>query len=259
MAVDIIGSKEKAVAIFEYSKESGKSRKEAVGEIVKCNKSVKSVLERVHGTEGVFRLRKHRIVWGGKNTEVVHREHGYFLRMDPVKVYFSPRESTIRQYVASKIKPGERVLVMFAGVGPYAVCISKRQPKVGEVVAVEINPDAARYMRDNVRMNKVAHLVTPLEGDAEKIFVGHGREFDSVVMPMKHAADFLPMAASLCKKNGVIYAYMISTEDGGFKQAEAGVKKIFSASKTAYNIVGKRKVLLYAPGKWKVLMEIRIK
>src|SRR5437879_480204 len=111
MGVDLIGSGDKIVALVELEKGSKKKTKDVAKEIVRHNKSVKSVLQRVHGTKGRFRLREQKLIWGDKNTEVLHKEHGYMIKVDPRVVYFSPRESTVRQYISRQVKPKEKVLI----------------------------------------------------------------------------------------------------------------------------------------------------
>lgn len=257
MAIDLIGSGDKVVALVEIG--SKKEIKEVVKEIVAHNKNVKSVLERVPGTKGEFRLRKSKLVWGDKNTEVLHKEYGYVLRLDPRVVYFSPRESTIRQHISSQVKPGESVLVMFAGICPFAICISKIQPKVKEIVAVEINSAAFDYMKENIRMNKASHLVTPIEGDVRKVCKKFSAEFDRIIMPMIKSKDYLPLAIGCAKKSATIYLYMISKQKNLFEDCKKFIDSVFKKLKKRYEVKGMRKISLYAPGKWKVLMEIKLK
>ena len=52
-----------------------------------------------HFGEGELRLRSYRLLAGEENTEVLHKEHGYMLRLDPKKTYFSVREGTERQRI----------------------------------------------------------------------------------------------------------------------------------------------------------------
>ena len=67
-----------------------------------------------------------------------------------------------------QVKRGECVVDMFAGVGPYSILIAKTQPQ-SIVYAIDLNPEAVRFLRGNVLLNKVADRVIPLHGDAEQI------------------------------------------------------------------------------------------
>jgi tRNA (guanine37-N1)-methyltransferase len=258
MGIDLIGSEDKTVALVELRRATKKKLKEVVEKIRRHNKNVKSIVKKVHGTRGKFRLRKNELIWGNKNTEVVHKEYGYFLKLNPLDVYFSPRESTIRQYVCKKIRPKENILVMFAGIGPYAICIAKKQPRVKQIVAVEINPKAARYLGENVSLNKVSHLVIPIQGHV-KICEDLPGKFDRVIMPMVKSLDYLPLAARCSKKNGTIHLYTISKEKNNFGDCEKLVASIMKKIKKRYEVKDIRKISLYAPRKWKVLMEIKLK
>lgn len=259
MGVDLIGSGEKVVAVVEIEEGSGRNPVDVADEIMRGNRNVTTVLERVHGVRGKFRLREHKIIVGSENTEVLHKEYGYSLKMDPRFVYFSPRESTIRNHIARQVKAGERVLVMFAGVGPYPVCICKTQPKVGEVVAVEVNPKAVEYLNGNVRINKLSHLVTPIGGDVTEVCANFDKEFDRIIMPMIEAKDFLELAVKCAKKPGMIQVYMVSDEADLYKDCERFIDETFKRRSTGYEVVEEKKIALYSPGKWKVLIGITVK
>ena len=177
---DLIGSRETgAVAIVELAE--GEDPEEVAREIMERHKHVKSVLLKAGPRYGVERLRPLVLVAGSEDTEVIHREYGMRLKLDPRLVYFSPREAEDRQEVASMVRPGERVLVMFAGVGPYAIAIARRREDV-RVVGVEINPAAVRYFRENVRLNRVEDRVEVIQGDVRDVCPRLGPSFDRVLM-----------------------------------------------------------------------------
>lgn len=258
MGIDLIGSGDRAVAVVEIEKKSKRKIKDVAREIMGHNKNVKAVVQRTYGVRGKFRLSKHKLILGEKNVEVLHKEYGYTLKVNPSLVYFSPRESTVRQHIARQVKPQERVLVMFAGICPYAICIAKNQPKVSEIVAVEFNPKGIEYMKENIRMNKVSHLVTPIEGDVRRVSGSLGK-FDRIIMPMKEARDFLDVAVKCSDKSAIIDVYMISEEKNLFHDCEKFISGALKKLKAKYEIVDRRKISLYAPGKWKVLMGIKLK
>jgi len=256
---DVVGSKEKAVAIVEI--EEGEDEKKIVEEIMKSNKSVRSILKKTSERKGEFRTREHELIAGDENTEVVHKEYGYLIKVDPQKVYFSPREATERQRVAKQVKPKEIVMLMFAGVGPFAVAISKKQPNVGKIIAVESNVDAVEYMKENIRINKIAHLVTAVLGNVEVACRKYFESCNRVIMPLPMGAErFLEIAIKCLKKDGgVVHFYNWGMEDdlysNAMKQIEENAKKLNKKIK----ILGKRKVSAYAPGKWKICIDCLIK
>jgi tRNA (guanine37-N1)-methyltransferase len=259
MAISLVGSGKKFVAIF-HSPKGDKSRdSEIVKEIVRHNPNVKSVLKAYTITSGRHRLQKKKLVWGSKETEVVHREYGYSLKVDPRKVYFSPKEAEIRQHVAARVKPKETVMVMFAGVGAYPVAICKKQPRVGQVMASEINPAAYAYMRENIAINKIYdERILAKKGDSSKVFRSSYGKVDRVVMPMVPAKNYVKTATNFLKRRGVVDIYMVTNEREMFKDCERFLEREFKKLKLKYKIVERRKISLYAPHKWKVLYEIRV-
>lgn len=259
MGMDVVGSGDRMVALVELEEGSEKNIEEVAREVMAENGNIKSVLQKFPGTKGGYRTKTYKFIAGDRNTEVLHKEYGYLLKLDPQKVYFSPRESTVRQHISGRVMPGDRVLVMFAGVGPYPVCMAKTQPKLSEVVAVEFNPEAFRYMKDNVRMNKIAHLVTPLMGDVREVCAEMQGQFDVVVMPMIEAFDFIDLAIRCCKRGGLVNVYMVSDKGRLYEDCRAAIKEKMEAAGREYEIEDESKVGLYSPGKWKVLIEIRMK
>ncbi|RLJ06495.1 MAG: class I SAM-dependent methyltransferase family protein, partial [Candidatus Aenigmatarchaeota archaeon] len=174
--------------------------------LMQLHRNVKTVLQKLSERHGTFRLKEYRLLAGDPNTEVLHREHGFLLKLDPKKAYYSPRESTERQRVARQVKPGERVLVMFSGICPYPIAIAKRQPEV-KIYAVELNPDAHRYAEENIRINGLQEKITALQGDVREICPRLGR-FDRIIMPLaKDAWKYLDLAFSCCKSGGIVHFY----------------------------------------------------
>ncbi len=259
IAYDLIGSRETgAVAIVEVPE--GVDPAEAAREVSSRHRHVKSVLIKRGPREGEERLRRYEVVWGDENTEVIHKEHGYRLRLDPRRVYFSPREATDRMEVASMVRPGERVLVMFAGVGPYAVAIARTQPEVREVVGVEINPDAVRYFEENIRLNRLEGKVRAILGDVREVCPSMFGEFDRVVMPLpKGAYMFLDLALRCLRpEGGVIHFYYWGGEDAP-ERAAALIEGAASQIGLEARVLGWRRVGSYSPRKWKFRIDVEVR
>ena len=150
---DIIGGKGAAVAIVEIPLEIEAYELQIAEALIRVHRNVRSVLSKGTERRGELRIRDMKLLIGDPNTEVTHRENGYFIRIDPAKVYFSPRECTEREKVAKFIQPNENVLVMFSGAGPFAICIAKHNPSVS-VTAVELNPLGNKFCEENIKLNK---------------------------------------------------------------------------------------------------------
>ena len=238
---DIVGD----IAIVEIP-ESLEPKENEIGKaLLKVHSNLKTVLKKLSAMEGEYRLRRVKCIAGEDKTETVYREHGVPMKLDVSKAYFSVRLSTERKRISNLVKAGEKVLVLFAGVGPFALVIANDHPDA-QITANEINPEAVAYLRENIKLNKADIAV--LEGDARN-FEYHG--FDRVVMPLPHSAEgFLDLAYSAAKEGGTIHFYSIVGSDKPFENAE---KKIPFSD---YTISGKRIVRPYSPDMVQVVLDL---
>jgi len=251
IAYDVIGNKEKSVAILGANT---KAPKKAAREIMKRHKAVKSVLRKLTDREGEFRLYQTKLLLGKRDTEIVHKEHNYLIKVNPQKVYFSPREGTERQRIANKVKQGERILIMFSGAGPYAIAIGKKHPE-NEIVCVDINIDAIIYAEKNVRLNKLKNIKN-ICGDVREI--RNLGKFDRIIMPLVETAiEFLDEAVLYSKKGTIIHLYGLSKRKTA-EDLEELVEEVADTYNFKYKIVGKQDVLPYAPRVRKVRLDLKI-
>lgn len=256
---DLVGSREKAVAIIEPS-EILKSHKDLIIKaLLQVHKNVKSILIKESERNGIYRLRKYTLLFGEDNTEVVHKEHGCSFKLDPRKVYFSPREGTERLRIAERVRPDEVVLVMFSGVGPFPILIARMQPKVKKIFAVELNPVAHNYCMKNIQLNKAKDKVYPVLGDVSKVCPKLGEKFDRVIMPLpKGAYKFLDVAVPCLKDDGILHFYHWAPEMDLFSEAKDLVLNAAKKFGKETNLLSREKVLPYGPRMWKVRIDVRI-
>lgn len=230
---------------------AGIDREEAVEGILH-HQNVKTILLKKGGLEGEFRVGNYEKLHG-EETETVHKEFGCEYRVDPTKVYFSERFSTERKRVIDQIQDGEKVLVMFAGVGPFAVLAGKKASPE-KVVAVEKNPEAADYMEENILINSVEDKVEPIEGDVRDILPELGK-FDRIIMPLPESADkFLELAFEHTEHNGVIQYYRF-LEHNNWEKLEDEI----SAKIEDYEIVNRTECGERGPSVKRVCIEIKKK
>lgn len=261
---DIIGD----IAIIEFPGGSGAALKKAATEIAKTHPRIRTVLAKGGERSGEFRLRSLRKVMG-RETETVHREHGFRFRLDPTRVYFSPRESTERERIAGMVRPGETVMVLFAGAGPFGIIIAGKQPGVGKVYQVEINPRGFDYMKRNIAMNKLGHLVVPILGDARKVCRKYEGICDRVVMPLPREAHmFLGPALRCLKSRGFVHFYCVGRHEKNSRGIKAereifgeGIGRLEGAAGKLgrrVRIISSRRVLPYGPGAWKICIDAEV-
>lgn len=236
---DVLGS----IALVKMPEEVGPYAKQVGKAIMTVQKSVRTVCVD-EGVKEEYRTRDVRVVAGEEVTEAVHREYGLVFRMDVAKVFFSPRLATERDIVAKQVQPGEVVIDMFAGIGPFSIMIAKsREPKV--VYAIDANPDAIRYMEENIALNKVSS-VRPVLGDAREE-VGKLETADRVIMNLPHnARDYLPEALDVLRPGGVVHLYEIM-EDSELETRSHTLADIAVAKGRVMKELGRRKVKSYSP------------
>jgi len=200
--VDVVGD----IAVVRLSGFSAGEKKGIAKALLSEMKNVRAVMEQEGGIEGKFRLRKLKHIGGERRTLTVHRENGCAFRVDVVRCYFSPRLSTERLRVASLVEPREKVLNMFAGVGPFSIPIARQAG--AKVTSCEINEYAAGLHEENNRLNKVEDLVIVIKGDAADLPKIVRGKFDRILMPLPSGANmFLPAALEMAKKGGAIHYY----------------------------------------------------
>jgi len=200
--VDIVGD----IAIVRLPELSAAEKRRLAGALTKEVKNVKCVYEQEGGIEGEFRLRKLKHITGEKRTLTLHKENGCVFRVDVARCYFSPRLSTERLVIAGKVASRERVLNMFAGVGPFSILVAKTAG--ARVTSCEINDFACDLHEENDRLNKVQDKIRVVRGDAAELPTREEPRFDRILMPHPSQADrFLPVALAMAKKRAFIHYY----------------------------------------------------
>lgn len=249
---EIIGD----VVIIEIPDEILHRSKDIVEAILKRHKHVKTVLRKVGEVDGVYRVARYEHVYGEK-TETVVKEHGCRFLVDPTKAYYSVKLSGERERIARLVREGERVLVMFAGVGPYPIVIAKlARPK--KVVGVELNPHAAEYFRKNIKLNKVEDVVEVIEGDVEEVVPNLPEEFDRIVMPAPYSAEsFIHLLKGKVRRGGFIHYYTFDSQNEEEKLPDK-VKKRFEEEGLNVEVLKVRKCGNFAPYVNRYVVDLRV-
>jgi tRNA (guanine37-N1)-methyltransferase len=172
---------------------------------------------------------------GGNGTVTLHREFGFLYRLDVRKVFFNSHLGYERSRVAKKVKSGERVLIPFCGVGPFAVPVAANGARV---LAIESNSEACRWLAENVRLNRVENNIDLIKGDARSIadlLNLKDLKFDRAIIPTPYGMDhILDVLLPLVKKGGTIHFYTFKKKhqiDGLIAKYEnAGLKVEFYRS-----------------------------
>ena len=174
--------------------------------LLETNKNAK-VVAIDNGVKGEFRTRDLEILAGENRTITVQKEYGMRYEMDLAKVYFSPRLATERKRISELVQPGERVIDMFCGVGPFSLLLAKTgKPEI--VYAIDKNPEAINYLINNIKINKI-NKVTPMLGDAREMAKKLSKP-NRIIMNLPHSAmDFFDTALEVLDPGGIIHLYSI--------------------------------------------------
>jgi tRNA (guanine37-N1)-methyltransferase len=202
------------------------------------------------GIQGDNRLRTLTLLAGEENYIVEHREHSLRFRFDLREVYFSPRLATERLLVSKLCQPGQKVLDMFAGIGPFAITIAKLAGSW--VTAFDVNPQCIRWLKENVIANHVEKLVSPYLGDSRTL-IEHTGKYHRIIMNLPHSSSgFLETASRHLLPEGRINYYEICNLD----TLEERMEKIRNLG---LELVYKRIVHGYAPGVFMHSLELKLK
>ncbi len=228
---------------------------------MKVHKNVKTVYSKAGPITDNLRLRPLHHVMGAERTETIHKELGCRFKIDISKAFFSPRLSAEHERVAKQVSPGECVVDMFAGVGPFSILISKRLKDV-QVHAIDANPEAASLIRENAKMNKVQDRIKVWSGDARVVVKDHLSGIATRVI-MNHpsqAREFLEPAYKALRRDGGIVHYYTFAE-GSDSESDAKKELAAALDNSAWKVektVETRKVRGVAPMRWQIAIDAKL-
>ena len=252
---DIVGD----IAVLEVPDALRKKERAIAKAVMDVHRHVHVVAKKASPMSGEFRVRKLKIIAGEKRTETLYTEHGCKMKVDIAKVYFSPRLSFERQRIASQVKKGERILAMFAGVGPFPLVIAKRQPHV-EIAAIELNPDAVRLMEENIRLNRLEGVIKPILGDVREVVPRQFRGWaDRVLMPLpKDAHEFLSEAFIAARRGCMVHFYHFAPIGKSFTEARKLVRAAAKKAGRKVEFISERVVRPYSPQTEQVVIDFKV-
>jgi tRNA (guanine37-N1)-methyltransferase len=153
--------------------------------------------------------------------------------------FFNGRLSYERKRVASMVKSGERVIVPFSGVGPFAIPAAV---SAASVVAVEMNGAACKSFIKNSKLNKVENKIHIINADANNIPNLLKTEFDRAIIPTPYGMDhFLETIYPLVKDGGFVHFYT-------FKPKEKILEMIKNYEDMGFEVLFHRRCGNVAPG-----------
>jgi len=198
------------IAVISIPQELFNYKQQIAQEIISRRKNIYTVLNKVSKVSGDERTAGYEIL-AGDTTVTLHHEFGFSYRLDVSRVFFNTRLSYERMRVADQAECGERILVPFCGVGPFAIPVAA---KGAQVVAIEQNPEAYRWLEENISLNKVRKMITAIHGDACDIRLLPRQKFDRMIIPAPYGMDgILDLLSPLVEQGGMIHLYTFKTKN----------------------------------------------
>ncbi|RAP51256.1 MAG: SAM-dependent methyltransferase [Methanosphaera sp. rholeuAM270] len=243
---DIIGD----IVILEIPPEL-EDKKKMIGQAVLDFTKRRSVYYKKSKIRGITRTRKLEFLAGIDDLETIHKEYGIRFMLNPSTVYFSPRLATERSRIVDEVEEGEVIIDFFAGIGSFPISIA--HVKRCKIYGVDINPEAIRYMNENIKLNRLVGEVVPVEGDINDV-ISKLPMADRIIMNLPGTAkDFLDTAVNHLNKGGILNYYEFSSD---YETALDRVKKIASPRKI--EVLDIRKVKSQSPGIWHFGLSLKI-
>ncbi len=211
----------------------------AFGEVLR----VRTVVEDRSGIHGPMRTPDVRVLWGD-GTETVHVEGGVRYALDVGRIMFSSGNLAERVALPTRVRPGDVVVDLFAGIGYFALPIALRS-RARVVYACEVNPVAFRYLTTNIRLNRVTNVI-PRLGDCRD--VAPRAVADWVLMGHFDARDYLDVAFDALRGRGTIVYHELCPKE---QYPDALTRRLAAAARTRWmNVVSIRTRIVksYAPG-----------
>jgi tRNA wybutosine-synthesizing protein 2 len=213
----------------------------------------KCVLREFGAITGEYREPATEVLYG-TDSETTHVENHIKFKLDAAKTMFSSGNEEERLRMATVKCDGETVIDMFAGIGYFSIPLAVYQ-KPAKVIACEINPVAYKYLEENVILNKVEGVVTPLLGDnrdipgesvADRIIMGY----------VKTTHEFLPTAVRLIKNGGTIHYHETCPNE---LLPERPVQRLREAVLGgSVQVLRSKEIKSYAPGVSHVVVDARV-
>jgi len=163
--------------------------------------NAKTIMQKTAGITGEYRKPSLKKLWGD-GTITIHHEHECLFKIDVKRVMWAKGNINERKRIASLVKENEVVLDMFAGLGYFTIPIAKHNANA-QVISIEKNPEAYKFLNENVKLNKLNNIKTIL-GDSKKIALNY--KADRIIMGyIPEPIRFLESAFKALKEKGTIH------------------------------------------------------
>jgi tRNA wybutosine-synthesizing protein 2 len=225
----------------------------AYAEVLGCM----SVLDDVGGIAGQHRVPQVKHLWGSQETVTVHHENGIRYKLDPRQVMFSSGNMAERIRMGTVVRDGEIIVDMFAGIGYFTLPMAVTH-KPARIYACEINPAAYGFLNQNIVLNNVTEIVTPLLGDnrtvaprgvADRVILGYLEDTDQY---------FSTAIECLCNHEGLVHYHEAAPTVQCPDRPLQTLTRIAKGFDRNLRLVSWREIKSYAPGISHVVLDLEV-
>lgn len=141
--------------------------KDVIGRVLQDKlKGCKSVVNKIDNINNVFRNFDFEVIYGSSDLKTTIKENKCLFDLDFSEVYWNPRLCTEHERILKKLKSGDLLYDVFAGIGPFSVPAAK----MGCIVlANDLNPNSCKWLEVNKNKNRIKdELLTIINKDGSK-------------------------------------------------------------------------------------------
>ena len=248
------------IVLLKPKTKSLKINKKIAHAILKLFPRIKTVCEIVQ-VRGELRKPKVKKL-AGDGFETIHKEHGILYKLDVRKIMFSKGNLSERKRLITQIKNNEIIVDMFAGIGYFSLGIAKfSNAKNIQIYAIDKNPIAFRYLKENIKLNKIKNI-TPLLGDCRTIskrLVENNIKADRIIMGYLPGTEkFLPYALKLAKSGCIIHFHNTYNKSELWSKPIKDIEYACEKADCAFSIINTKIVKSYAPNIYHVVVDFEV-
>ncbi|KAK9916896.1 hypothetical protein WJX75_008445 [Coccomyxa subellipsoidea] len=131
--------------------------KNIIGQVlVDKNPSIRTIVNKVGTIENKYRVFQMEVIAGESDLETEVKQYKARFRLNYGEVYWNSRLEQEHKRLVDTFRPGQVVVDMMAGIGPFAVPAAQ---KGCSVYANDLNPKSYHYLTVNIKLNKVDNIV----------------------------------------------------------------------------------------------------
>lgn len=232
------------------------NEKKVAGAVHELMPTAKTIMLKETGITGEYREPHLRKLWGD-GTVTIHNEHDCKFMIDVTKVMWAKGNISERIRLAKLIKKNEFIIDFFAGIGYFSIMIGKySNPRT--LISIEKNPNAFKLLKENIKINKLEQIITPVLGDSKVESLNYKNKADRVIMGLIPAPkEFIEEAIMTLNKKGIIHYEGITNEGEEeilLKDFEEPCKKLNCESK----LINIQKIKSYAPKRAHIRIDVLI-